>query len=204
MLKTKRYPSYGDIVDENTIFAFSPMSETTLLMTLLCRKMSSTLNTYVPVLDSTNYQEWAARMQSYLMSQGQWRVINKSAPSEVKDEAGSVTNQSALDDWEENISKAVGNIRLRLHHTIAYQFNTEENVADLWTALAAKYGKPGVSRAFMEFKGAMDATIPNNSDPQPAIDKMSAHFTRLKDIGFEIPDRVQAMMYLSKAPSRWK
>ena len=53
-------------------FAFSPMSETTLLMTLLCRKMSSTLNTYVPVLDGTNYQEWAARMQSYLMSQGQW------------------------------------------------------------------------------------------------------------------------------------
>jgi len=42
--------------------------------------MSSTLNTFVPVLDGTNYQQWAAAMQSFLMSQGQWRVIIKYAP----------------------------------------------------------------------------------------------------------------------------
>jgi len=162
--------------------------------------MSSNLSTYVPVLDGTNYQEWAAKMQSYLMSQGQWRCIQKAPPSEVKDEHDVVTNQSVIDDWDENISKAVGNIRLRLHHTIAYQYNAEEDAATLWAALNTKYGNPGVSRAFIEFKGAMDTAIPNNSDPQPALNKMQAHFTRLKDIGLEIPDSVQAMMYLAKAP----
>ena len=106
--------------------------------------MSSTLQTFVPVLDGTNYQQWAAAMQSYLMSQGQWRVIVKTAPIPVskkgapataapKDdkEEGATTsaapiivpdemyeNQDVIDSWDEDVSKAVGNIRLRLHHTI--------------------------------------------------------------------------------------
>ena len=36
--------------------------------------MSSQLSTYIPVLNGTNYQEWAARMQSYLMSQCYIRI----------------------------------------------------------------------------------------------------------------------------------
>ena len=34
--------------------------------------MSSTLASFVPVLDGTNYQAWVGPMQSYLMAQGQW------------------------------------------------------------------------------------------------------------------------------------
>jgi len=194
--------------------------------------MSSTLNTFVPVLDGTNYQQWAASMQSFLMSQGQWRVITKNAPLPVYKNSTQVapikadddtidvqatrraqaaadqramltepTNQDALDEWEELVSKAVGNIRLRLHHTIAYQYNTEDDAANLWQSLLNKYGQPGISRAYIEFKGAMDTNIPNNSDPSPSLDKMMAHFTRLRDIRFEIAPKVQAMMILAKAPA---
>ena len=34
-------------------------------------KMSSQLTNLIPVLDGTNYQQWSAAMQSFLMSQGQ-------------------------------------------------------------------------------------------------------------------------------------
>jgi len=194
--------------------------------------MSSTLNTFVPVLDGTNYQQWAAAMQSFLMSQGQWRVIIKDAPLPKYENSESVepikadddtidvlatrraqaaadqaamltepTNQNALDEWEELVSKAVGNIRLRLHHTIAYQYAAQDDAAILWQGLLTKYGQPGISRAYIEFKGAMDTTIPNNSDPSPSLDKMMAHFTRLCDLRFELAPKVQAMMLLSKAPA---
>jgi len=194
--------------------------------------MSSTLNTFVPVLDGTNYQQWAASMQSFLMSQGQWRIITKNAPLPVYKNSTQVapvkadddtinvqatrraqaaadqramltepTNQDALDEWEELVSKAVGNIRLRLHHTIAYQYNTEDDAANLWQSLLNKYGQPGISRAYIEFKGAMDTNIPNNSDPSPSLDKMMAHFTRLRDLRFELAPKVQAMMILAKAPA---
>jgi len=195
-------------------------------------EMSSTLNTFVPVLDGTNYQQWAAAMQSFLMSQGQWRVITKDAPlpkyenstpvEPIKTNEGEVdvqatrraqaaadqtallsepTNQDALDEWDESISKAVGNIHLRLHHTIAYQYNTEDDAATLWESLKTKYGQPGISRAYLEFKGAMDTNIPSNSDLSPSLDKMMAHFTRLRDLRFELTPKVQAMMILAKAPT---
>jgi len=189
--------------------------------------MSSTLQSFVPVLDGTNYQQWAAAMQLYLMSQGQWRVVSKTAPIPITkkgapamaapkddEEEGATTsaapiitpdevyeNQDVLESWDEDVSKAVGNIRLRLHHTIAYQYNDIEDAGHLWTTLKEKYGSPGVSRAYLEFKGAMDTIIPNGQDPGPAIDKMLAHWTRLKEIHFDIPEKVKIMMLLAKAPA---
>ena len=41
--------------------------------------MSSQLTNLVPVLDSTNYQQWSAAMQSFLMSQGQWKRTGEGA-----------------------------------------------------------------------------------------------------------------------------
>ena len=46
----------------------------------------------------------------------------------------------------------------------------------------------------------MDTVIPNNQDPSPAIDKMLAHFTRLREYNFIIPDKMQVLMLISKAP----
>ena len=134
--------------------------------------MSSQLTNLVPVFDGTNYQQWTAAMQSFLMSQGQWKCVKDGAnvPAEVKVE-GSVTNAADIVSYLEDAEKAIGNIRLRLHHTIGYQFNSEENPAALWQTLKKKYGVPGISGAFKEFKGIMDTQIPNNSDPSPAIDK---------------------------------
>ena len=57
------------------------------------QKMSSQLTNLVSVFNGTNYQQWATAMQSFLMSQGQWKCIKDSAdvPAEVKVE-DSVTN----------------------------------------------------------------------------------------------------------------
>ena len=165
------------------------------------QKMSSQLTNLVPVLDGTNYQQWAAAMQSFLMSQGQWKCIKDGAnvPAEVKVE-GSVTNAAEIMSFLEDAEKAMGNIRPRLHHTIGYQFNTVENPAELWQMLKKKYGVPGISSAFKEFKGIMDTQIPNNSDPSPAIDKIMAHHTHLSEMKWDLPKKVLAMMMLSKAP----
>jgi len=171
--------------------------------------MSSTLASFVPVLDGTNYQQWAAQMQSFLMAQGQWAITRNGVPPKAAPKATSSTSKAAAteeeaetvseDDLEKN-SKALGNIRLRLAYNIGYQYNEVEEAKVLWDALSLKYGKPGLSKAFVEFKGAINTTIPNNADPSIALDKMLTHFIRLKQIGFEIPDKVQVMMILAKAP----
>ena len=37
-------------------------------LALVADPMSSTLTSLVPILDGTNYQQWAAQMQLYLLS----------------------------------------------------------------------------------------------------------------------------------------
>ena len=163
--------------------------------------MSSQLTNLVPVFDGTNYQQWVAAMQSFLMSQGQWKWVKPGAdvPDEVKVE-GNVTNAAEITSWLEDAEKAMGNIRLCLHHTIGYQFNSEESPAALWLTLKKKYGAPGMPTAFKEFKGTMDTVIPNNSNPNPAIDKILAHHAHLTAMKWVISSKVLAMLVLSKAP----
>jgi hypothetical protein len=181
--------------------------------------MSSQLSTYVPVLTGPNYQEWAAKMQAYLMSQGQWKCIRDSAPEPEKSVTEEITqgegsdegktlsrkttvidNAEEMKNWYESCDRAMGNIRLRLSSNISSQYLEATDPLLLWHSLKDKYGKPGISTAFVEFKGAMDTFIPNNQDPTPSIDKILTHFVRLSSIDFEIPEKIKAMIILAKAP----
>ena len=71
--------------------------------------MSSQLTNLVPILDGTNYQQWVATMQSFLMSQGQWKCVKEGAdvPSEIKVE-DSVTNAAEIVSWLEDAERAMG------------------------------------------------------------------------------------------------
>jgi len=186
------------------------------------QKMSSTLTTLVPILDGTNYQDWACQMQSFLLSTGQWECTKPGAtPPELdvvettttkgeeteEDKTASVstvtkttTNQSEVNEWYKDASKALGNIRLRLTRPIQHQYADIETPSILWGKLKEKYGAPGIPSAFLEFKGIMDTVIPNGSDPSPAIDKILAHYTRLTAMKWTISEDILAMILLAKAP----
>ena len=169
----------------------------------------------VPVLNGTNYQQWSAAMRSFLMSQGQWKCTKPGAvapgatTAEAKAEAEGETSTSVtattgkedLASWNKDAEKALGNIRLRLHHTIGYQFNEVATPAFLWQALKNRYGGQGLSQAFVEFKGMMDTVIPGGIDPSLALDKIMSHFICLNKMDWEIPKKVVAMMLIAKAPS---
>jgi len=87
-----------------------------------------------------------------------------------------------------------------IHHTIGAQYIETDDVFSLWTALKNKYASPGFSQAYYEMKGVVDTQMKDNQDPSPAFDKIITHFLRLKELGFEIPDNVQAMMVVAKCP----
>jgi len=175
----------------------------------------------VPVLSGPNYQEWAPKMESFLMSQGQYTILTKARPKE------STTLKTDHDDfdadlhitvaadvvdtrheeWEEKVEKltevnlkALGNIRLRLHHSIAYKCKDEKSAGDLWRFLKTSYGKIGISAVYSEFKQAMDLKIPDNADPSLQIDRFTAHFGRLSEQNVDIDDHIQAMILLAKLP----
>ena len=178
---------------------------------LQINQMSSQLTSLVPVLNGTNYQQWSAAMQSFLMSQGQWKCTREGAEAPntttttTEQEGGPsitiTTRKEEVASWYEDAEKALGNIRLRLHHTIGYQFNDVTNPSTLWETLKAKYGPVGLTHAFVEFKPIMDTVIPNGVDPSPALDKIMSHYVCLNNMDCEIPKKILSMMLLAKAPA---
>jgi len=74
-----------------------------------------------------------------------------------------------------------------------------ESATLLWGEIKEKYGKPGLGQAFIEFKAAMNTSIPPNQDPAPALDKIMMHFTRLTDYDLHVPSSIQSMILLAKA-----
>ena len=157
-----------------------------MLINCLCRSTtSSQLTNLVPVLDRTNYQQWSAAMQSFLMSQGQWKCTKEgsTAPTTTtttippEEEGGPSTSVTAgkedLTSWDKDAEKVLGNIRLCLHHPIGYQFNEVTTPSLLWVSLKNRYGTQGLSQAFVKFKGFMDTvdrlpTIPALRNPSLA------------------------------------
>ena len=173
--------------------------------------MSSNLTSLVPVLDGTNYQDWAAAMQSFLQSQGQRKVISRPGPSPVYKEgetekdgtpkAGVVaTNVDSIEDWNDTDDRALGDIRLRLNSNIRQLLKDMDLAVTLWEQIKEKYGKPGLGQAFIEFKATMNTSIPPNQDPAPSLDKIMMHFACLADLELLIPSNIQSMILLAKAP----
>jgi len=95
---------------------------------------------------------------------------------------------------------ALGNICLRLHHSIAFKFKETMVAGTLWESLKDSYGSPGVFSIYAEFKQAIETKIPNNTDLSLAVDKFAAHFGRLAENGVMVEDHLQGMMLLSKLP----
>jgi len=161
--------------------------------------MTSQIAQHVPVLTGPNYQAWQPQMESFLMASGQWLILTKDRPEEPETSAsttkstGKEPEQTAVDTtnnytekyevweekaekWDETNMKALGNIRLRLHHFIAFKFKEEMVAGTLWEKIKDAYGNPGVLNIYAEFKQAIETKIPGNSDLSLAIDKFTAHF----------------------------
>ena len=143
--------------------------------------MSSSLTTLVPVLSGPNYQVWSTAMKSFLMSQGQWRVLSCPCPRDITvDKDGNTlesdkmpkdedvdANKEKIEDWEDDNQKAVGNIMLQLAPQIQGNLtsNTMDRAGLLWAHLEKHYGKPGIIATYLEFKAAMDIKISDQEDP---------------------------------------
>jgi len=197
--------------------------------------MSSTLMTLVPILNgSMNWQAWKPMMMNYLLSQGQWKAVTNKFPApeyEIitktvgqSEGGGSKTemtedisrppkNQADINNWFDINDKALGNIMLRLHPTIAttvlnlLQKSMKENddintmfASQAWEFLEVTYGNPGIAATYKELKATMDVIIPGNADPTLAIDTILIGFTRMAESKCAVPPHLQAMILVSKLP----
>ena len=66
---------------------------------------SSSITTYVPILNGSNYQEWESQMTAFLRSQGLWRIVNGTATR-----LDETTSPDTANKWDmsDNMAMAFG------------------------------------------------------------------------------------------------
>ena len=154
--------------------------------------MSSALYQAVPnVLSGPNYLEWAQGMKSYLMAQAMWHVIITSQPAAAADDRK---------DWDAKNVQAIGILRLHITTSILSAVDTKDTAVAMWKHFQDNYGKPGIPIVYQDFRAAIALTVPSDSNPVPALDKLEAHFQRLETNKFDISEHVKGMMLMSKLP----
>ena len=102
---------------------------------------NTAISTHVPILDGTNYREWAAQMWAYLWSTGLLLIVNGTTMAP--------TDPQALTAWTLSDSMVNGNIDLQLSHNICDL--VRDTSARIWTNLAMAFGATGISKIFGNF-----------------------------------------------------
>ncbi|PIL35012.1 hypothetical protein GSI_02799 [Ganoderma sinense ZZ0214-1] len=160
--------------------------------------MSNGLTSFVPVLTGPNYLQWAPKMQAFLQTTGRWmQPMTKTCPTLV----ATPSNQDKVDAWNEDDTAARGSIRLRVDDSIGTAIDSKTTAKQVWDYLKDTYGKPGIPVVYQDFRAAMGISIPSDSNPIPAMDKLRAHFQTLETNQFTVAEHIKGMILLSKLPS---
>ena len=77
---------------------------------------ATSVATYIPILNGSNYCEWESQMTAFLRSQGLWRIVNGTATH-----LDETTSLDVANKWDMSDDMAQGQITLCLDPTIHTQ-----------------------------------------------------------------------------------
>ena len=182
----------------------------------LNRTMSSNNNTasLVPILDGTNYAQWAVVMKAFLMSIAHWaypqgHIERALFPDKKKErerlpemEKEEIHAKQAAFDEKDGV--VIGHIVLRTNATIQQVLIECTTSYAMWNSLHETYGKATAPTVFRDFKDCLGARISINHDPTQYFDKLFAAFGRMSSAEVAVPPQLQVMIALTALPQKWE
>jgi hypothetical protein len=166
--------------------------------------MSGQLTQYVPVLDGSNYLEWARLMEAYLKVQKLWAVTSGFYTQTIPADAANITGdeKEEIHDWNESNDQALGNIILRLSPAIQPSIDGK-SAAEVWVHLKDGYGTNTLAAVFKDFKEALNFRLNPNEHPTPQIQRLYTAYTRLAANKQEVPEFIKGMLLLNNLPTQY-
>ncbi len=178
--------------------------------------MSSNNNTasLVPILNGTNYAQWAVVMEAFLMSTAHWaypqgHVERALFPNKKEDrerlpetEKEEIYAKQAVFDEKDGV--VMGHIILRTNAMIQQALIECTTFYTIWNSLCETYGKVTAPTVFRDFKDCLGACISINHNPTQYFDKLFAAFGCMSSAEVAIPPQLQAMIALAALPQKWE
>ena len=174
-------------------FVEGPVTDDLYFLIVSNNQATSSVSTHVPILDGTNYREWATQMRAYLRSVGLWLIV--SGTTMVP------TDPAELAKWTLSDSMANGAIELRCSLNIRDLIAATS--AATWTALSTAFGATGVSHLFRDFKAVTQFRFSGTQHPAAEISRFNTHNQRLVVSGVTLNGYILGMLLLGALPSKW-
>jgi hypothetical protein len=169
--------------------------------------MSSSLERLVPILDGTNYRDWAVLMQSYLQLQDLWEVVDGGHRMPTALTPGATTLQmtaynAAYAAWNTADNKATGAITLRIAASLRHYHAANQSVRTFWSNLKTAFGAASMPTVYADFKQVINLKL-SGGNPVPEMEQMVTLFNRLATNNLSLTASLQGLILLSALPNKW-
>jgi len=139
--------------------------------------MLNSLEHLVPILNGTNYLDWAVLMQSYLQLQDLWEVVDGThrMPAALTPSASAsqtTAYNAAYAVWNTADNKATGAITLRISTSLRHYHSTNQSARTFWSNLKKAFGAASMSAVYADFKQVMNLKL-SGGNPVPEIERMA-------------------------------
>src|SRR5258708_35745763 len=167
--------------------------------------MSGQLASFVPILDGSNYLEWARLLEAYLKMQSLWAVTSGSWDRLVPKDANNVTEkeEDKIDSWDEDNSQSVGTMVLRISPSIIPLIDGQ-TAHDAWVTLKKAFGTSTPSVIYKDFREAINFRLNPNEHPTLQFNCLMAAYSRLSANKQEVPGFIKAMLLLNNLPPKYE
>jgi len=183
--------------------------------------MSSSLDKLIPLLDGTNYRDWAVLMQSYLQMQELWDVVGRehyspNVPTPTRRTTGTGDQRTTTEvpptaeameayrtaaaKWSAADDRAMGAITLHLAPQLQHYCAVTARAT--WGNLQTAFGRTSMSAVYADFKQVLNTKL-SGGNPVPELELMATLFGRLQSNDLRIPNPLQGLMLLAAMPSKW-
>jgi len=171
--------------------------------------MSSSLERLVPVLNGTNYCDWAVLMQSFLQMQDLWEVVGGThrmpaalAASPAPTPAQTATYNEQYAAWNTIDNKAIDTITLRITASLRHYRGANDTSRTFWNNLKTAFGTASMPAVYADFKQVINIKL-TGGNPIPDMERMATLFGRLTTNNLVLPANLQALLLLASLPPKW-
>lgn len=167
--------------------------------------MTDSMKSNITKLNNSNYANWKFKMELMLRSRGLWKkVILLKKPSAIIGTTGQVTNQTALDEWDEVDDEARGIMGLSVEDNQLAHIRSKKTAKETWDALKDYHEKSTLTNIVSVMRTICTLKLVEGGDAKAHIEQMQNLFTRLSDLGEQtLSDRWSAAMLLSSLPDSY-
>jgi len=163
--------------------------------------MSSSLEHLVPVLDGTNYHDWAVLMQEL------WDVVDRAhrmptALTPGAKQSAITAYNAAYVAWNTADNKAIGAITLRVAASLRHYRSANQTACTFWGNLKTAFGAASMSAVYADFKLVINTKL-SGGNPVPEMERLATLFDHLSTNNLIIAASLQGLILLAALPSKW-